>query len=447
MRGENALPSWVFDIEDDEDLELASAYPNRSVSLLEELEIDLAQITYSVVWMLKCPFFILRKFVDIPASLPFATSRYACLRSMAIVWGKVADYNNHPIKLGKRRQSTIGVSSARVETCTEDGRASSEAGCEAELLSDAGYGGGGILTMPLSELGDNSRTNTGLGARSRSRTNSESVGMIGSAGDHASSPSAAKSLRKDDTSLPQVSILGKFFSTNGNMDRKRHSDDDLLERDNDEGEEGGEGSSPRENDALLSRHNLDSSRRAKQGHSALEGSIRRSLSAQSSTQLHHEDSSDKPYDFWGPCGVVTGYCAMLWLAGQEDVSYVYLVWVLSATFHHFTVRPFLEESSVLFHLSVLGYSLVPLIPLVFLIIICRMPSWACSLIESVAVTWGSLAAIMSYNTILRPLLNSEKLKNRLALLVPAVVIFQLYAIAFMPTRRWQINNGEALKIL
>ena len=59
MRGENALPSWVFDIEDDEDLEIASAYPNRSVSLLEELEIDLAQITYSVVWMLKCPFFIL----------------------------------------------------------------------------------------------------------------------------------------------------------------------------------------------------------------------------------------------------------------------------------------------------------------------------------------------------------------------------------------------------
>ena len=74
-----------------------------------------------------------------------------------------------------------------------------------------------------------------------------------------------------------------------------------------------------------------------------------------------------------------------------------------------------------------------------------MPSWACSLIESAAVSWGSLAAIMSYNTILRPLLDTEKQKNRLVLLVPAVIIFQLYAVSFMPTRRWQINKGEALK--
>tara|TARA_A100001035_G_scaffold49468_1_gene35886 strand:- start:276 stop:440 length:165 start_codon:yes stop_codon:yes gene_type:complete len=54
---------------------------------------------------------------------------------------------------------------------------------------------------------------------------------------------------------------------------------------------------------------------------------------------------------------------------------------------------------------------------------------------------------MSYNTILRPLLGTERERGRLTLLVPAIIIFQLYAIAFMPTRRWQINNGEALKIL
>ena len=90
-----------------------------------------------------------------------------------------------------------------------------------------------------------------------------------------------------------------------------------------------------------------------------ESYFRKSLA---STGYHHNNGgiqqlggeTEEAYDFWGPCGVVTGYCVMLWLAGQEDVSYVYLVWVLSSAFHHFTVRPFLEESSILFHMSVLG---------------------------------------------------------------------------------------------
>lgn len=446
MRGGNALPSWVFGIEDDEDLELATS---RQSSLLEELEIDVAQITFSVIWMLKSPLYFFLNGMHHTPSL--ANSRFAWLRSF---WVRLTDYNSHPIKLGRRRVVSHLRSSSTIRLTSLSPTS------EVEIMSTSD-----ITTAPLaSEFGEPSLLPF-TGSRNRSRTSSENVAQDGNGNgsygnshehEHGKAGAGAGGVLGDI-------LRGVWSYSDGGADgfspsKRKHSspnldsvnssneDDDnelvaLLASDPsragtfNSNDTGGEGIG-------VGRGDEDEGAGAGAG---IDGS---SLSG-FGMPVPGEEADDKPFDFWGPFGVVTGYCSMLWLAGQDDVSYVYLVWILSSTFHHFTVSPYLEESTILLHMSILGYSLVPLIPLVFLIVVSTLPSWAVTLTESLAVTWGSIAGIMSYKTILFPVLANDRGRDRarLLLLVPTVVIFQLYVIAFMPTRRWQINNGEALKIL
>ena len=481
MHGENALPSWIFDIEDDEDLELATS---RHSSLLEELEIDIAQITFSVVWMLKSPFYFFLNGFSLAPSL--ANSRFSCLRNLSYTWARVTDYNSHPIKLGRRR-----VVSHLRSTSMSRLQGSMSPSSEVDIMSSSD-----VTAAPLALSSDfeESIMLPTTGSRNRSRTSSENMPLDGHG--HMSGFDANSQPQEQSTGAGAGrGMLGDFFrgvwgsADGGNVltpGKRKHSSPDL--------EGAGEGAShtPHASEdadvdnelAALLAHDPEHSRahastsdgvdepfsanfggafgRGRgymqgqgQGHGQGQGQgPYDTLNASASLQgfgvpSSGDDAEDKPFDFWGPFGVVTGYCSMLWLAGQDDVSYVYLVWMLSSTFHHFTVRPYLEESTILLHMSILGYSLVPLIPLVFLIVVSTLPSWSVTLIECLAVSWGSIAAVMSYKTILFPVLVNERGKDRarLLLLVPTVAIFQLYVIAFMPTRRWQINNGEALKIL
>lgn len=372
---ESSLPPWVFDIEEcDDDILLATTSAatsprnsntmNRShhnnssnnnnhdddddddhksmsrsikVTLLEELEIDVAQITYTMIWMMKCPFFCLLKRVTTLPSC--ANSQYVVLRTIANIWGRVIDYNNHPIQLDYNTTTSSSASHSSVSTVSD-----SIDSKDALVLNEVLVG-----ESPDVELG-------------RKRTSSAcSNGLDDSDSNRKESP------RRDSTNL--------------------------------------------------------------------------SLSVKSGSK------TPKPADFWGPCLVVTGYCSLLWLAGQDDVPYVYIIWLSGAILNHLTIRPYLNKSTILFHLSILGYSLVPMIFLCLFIILGRLPLWLSTVIEIVAVLWSSFAATMSYNMILRKLLLDAKDKERLVLLVPLTLVFQFYVISLLPTRSWQINNGERIKIL
>ncbi len=51
-------------------------------------------------------------------------------------------------------------------------------------------------------------------------------------------------------------------------------------------------------------------------------------------------------DFWGPCGVVSLYLGILWLADVKHVAWVYLIWALTAVFNHLVSRVWFSASAI-----------------------------------------------------------------------------------------------------
>jgi len=158
-------------------------------------------------------------------------------------------------------------------------------------------------------------------------------------------------------------------------------------------------------------------------------------------------NSNSHVEFWGPMGVVTGFAALLWLGNQKNVPYVYVVWVLGALLLHLTVRPFLDGSSMSFHMAMLGYSLCPQLPLCFIVLVFRPSVFVCTLLHMIGVLWSSTAALMGYQMIVRPLIAKTEERSKLLLLVPMVFLFQVYMITLVPMRRWQINGGQPVNFL
>ena len=137
-------------------------------------------------------------------------------------------------------------------------------------------------------------------------------------------------------------------------------------------------------------------------------------------------------DFWGPCLVVSLYGAILWLARVPDVPWLYVIWSAGAAFNHLVCRAWFNPSKLMVHSALLGYSVTPLIPLAGLRLVLRPAVWLIYLIEIIAVFWATLAAILSYVIICNA--PSDK-KHRLTLLVPSVLLMEMYIISLLPIRR------------
>jgi len=158
-------------------------------------------------------------------------------------------------------------------------------------------------------------------------------------------------------------------------------------------------------------------------------------------------NNDNSVDFWGPMTIVTLFAGLLWLGNQKNVPYVYVVWVLGALLLHLTVRPFLDGSSMSFHMAMLGYSLCPQLPLCFIVLAFRPSVFVCTVLQMLGVVWSATAALMGYQMIIRPLIASTEERSKLLLLLPMVFLFQIYMITLVPMRKWQINGGQPVSFL
>lgn len=142
-------------------------------------------------------------------------------------------------------------------------------------------------------------------------------------------------------------------------------------------------------------------------------------------------NSRRTIDFWGPCAVVSAYCIILWIGRVREVPWVFFVWACAAVLNHLVSRVWCH-SSLMIHVALLGYSIVPLIPFSLLIVILR-PSTPIGLsMEFVSIVWASLAAATSYNTIFAV---SAEQRPRLRLLYPAGILMTLYFTSLIPSPR------------
>lgn len=136
-------------------------------------------------------------------------------------------------------------------------------------------------------------------------------------------------------------------------------------------------------------------------------------------------------DFWGPCSIVSLFGALLWLDKVRNVGWLYVIWSLASLFNHFICRVFFKPSRLMIHCALLGYSVTPLIPIGGIIMLFHPPIWLCTVLEIIAVIWASLAAFLSYLTIFN---TTPEVKKRLSLILPSVVLMELYLISLIPIR-------------
>lgn len=150
--------------------------------------------------------------------------------------------------------------------------------------------------------------------------------------------------------------------------------------------------------------------------------------------LQSGSSSSHPshIDFWGPCLVVSLYGSLLWFGRVRDVPWLFVIWSLGGVFNHLICRVWFSPSNIMMHTALLGYSVTPMIPLAGIIILFRPQVWLIYCIEIFAVLWCSFAAILSYVIICNA--PSDK-KHRLSLLIPSVVLLEMYIISLLPIRR------------
>lgn len=149
-----------------------------------------------------------------------------------------------------------------------------------------------------------------------------------------------------------------------------------------------------------------------------------------STERHPLASSQQSIDFWGPCAVVSVYVALLWLGTVRDGPWAYIIWTIPAVFNHFIMRSF-TKSTLLQHMSIIGYSIAPILPLAGIIILFHPPVWIATSIEIIAISWASAAAILSYiSTMVVP----PEHKHRLSLLFPSIILTEMYFISLLPIR-------------
>ena len=104
------------------------------------------------------------------------------------------------------------------------------------------------------------------------------------------------------------------------------------------------------------------------------------------------------------------------------------------------------KSSYALHISVLGYSLLPIIPFSILILVFRPPVWLASSLQILSVVWASMAAYMSYlDLVIEKITHSDSTSNLtsvnrmnadkngiLFLLCIPVVLMEMYVTSFLP---------------
>ena len=113
----------------------------------------------------------------------------------------------------------------------------------------------------------------------------------------------------------------------------------------------------------------------------------------------HPMVGEKQQEFWGPFAVVSLFTFLLWVGKVRNVPWIFVIWILFSLFAHFVARVNFNSTLAL-HISILGYSVLPIIPLSIVIIIFRPAVWLASAMQVFSVAYASVTAYISYIALL-----------------------------------------------
>jgi hypothetical protein len=139
-------------------------------------------------------------------------------------------------------------------------------------------------------------------------------------------------------------------------------------------------------------------------------------------------------DFWGPTFCVSALCVCLWFGEVRFVAWIYLIWLAGSLFNHLVTRVWLDNRAKLYlHFAILGYSCGPLIPFILILVIFNVSIFFSYMIILSAITYSTIAAYSSYRIIYKAF-NIENYEKNLYLIIPSLVLMNLYILSFIPLR-------------
>mmetsp|Transcript_12737 Transcript_12737/g.43069 ORF Transcript_12737/g.43069 Transcript_12737/m.43069 type:complete len:211 (+) Transcript_12737:68-700(+) len=146
----------------------------------------------------------------------------------------------------------------------------------------------------------------------------------------------------------------------------------------------------------------------------------------------NEDS----HEFWGPFIVVLLYGIVL-LGGQfRDLPWVLVIWLCASGFVHLTLR--LQRPQVVMGLSfaILGYSVIPLIPVALVLLVTRVRGLPLTLLQFFGVVWSSRCAILGFTQSLKlgAVEGAAGRRDRPLLLLFPIVLMELYFASLVSAR-------------
>jgi len=154
------------------------------------------------------------------------------------------------------------------------------------------------------------------------------------------------------------------------------------------------------------------------------------LSSPSSSSLLSTSAQKNHIDFWGPCAIVSGYGAILWIGNVRDVPWIYIIWLVASIFNHFVCRVWFTHPKLLLHSALLGYSVTPILPLAGIHLLFRPPFIISAMIILFALIWSSFSAVMAYSVICSNASSEER--QRLLLLIPSIILMEAYLMSLLP---------------
>ncbi len=137
---------------------------------------------------------------------------------------------------------------------------------------------------------------------------------------------------------------------------------------------------------------------------------------------------------------------VLWFGQVHNVSWIYAIWSLAATFNHLVSRIW-TKSLIFLHFAVLGYAVAPIVPFSILILSLKPPLWCATILQITTVLWASYSTIKTYTMIVGSSQQPELASSKLKLLTPPVLLMMMYLVSLTPIRRWKTISICALEHL
>lgn len=145
------------------------------------------------------------------------------------------------------------------------------------------------------------------------------------------------------------------------------------------------------------------------------------------TEEHH-------HDFWGPCLIVSLYALILSIGRVSNVSWVYVIWMVSSFILHLTCRSWYAASTLAMHVGISGYSVAPFLPISLMVVLFRPPIVVAQILTYLGIAWSSFSAMKTYLHIFAG--EPAEDKARRILLAMPVLLMELYFSSLLPMIGW-----------